>query len=40
MTHLDETTELQERAPGKTSFLMIAVYVILFGAWLAFQLHK
>ena len=40
MKHIEEYNELQERASGKTSVVMIVVYVALFGAWLVLQLHK
>ncbi len=40
MKHIDDYGDVQERTQGKSSVLMIVVYVALFGAWLAVQLHN
>ena len=40
MKHITEYTEPSEHTSGKASVMMIVVYVGLFGAWLALQLHK
>jgi|GEM_PF-5634378 len=40
MKHIHEYPETSERMSGKASVKMIAVYIMLFGAWLALQLHK
>lgn len=40
MTHLNDTADAQEPAGRKLPFTMIAIYAILFGAWLLLQLHK
>jgi hypothetical protein len=40
MTHLTESADAQEPVSRKLPFTMIAIYAILFGAWLLLQLHK
>ncbi|MEO5949230.1 MAG: hypothetical protein ABIP74_02415 [Candidatus Saccharimonas sp.] len=40
MKHINEHTDTTEHMSGKASVTMIVVYVTLFGAWLALQLHK
>lgn len=40
MKHITVPSKVTERPIGRVSVVTTGVYILLFGAWLALQLHK